>query len=82
LTSSFSDNTISLANNVIRIVFTLWAESRDLQLSVPVRLTNKWVIAIAAEGGDPAYPGVFAMEPEMLHKDFLFDTACNSSELA
>ena len=50
-----------------------------VQLSV-----DKSVIArgIAAEGGDSAYPGVFAMEPKMLPRDFLFDTACNSSELA
>ena len=45
---------------------------------------DKSVIArgIATEGGNSAYPGVFAMEPEMLPRDFLFDTACNSSELA
>ena len=38
---------------------------------------------IAAEGHDSAYPylRVFAMELEMLPRDFLFDTACDSSEL-
>jgi len=27
---------------------------------------------IAAEGGDPAYPGFFTMEPEMVARDFCF----------